>query len=244
MLPPNLYFFHKKSILKEYWYINKSTSQQHQYHLWLITITLIAVRGGSLMWRWFRVWSGVGRGGCGVWRLWRHIRPVGRTSNKLLEAGLSGEVLKMIYSQCGQKNSLWQNLPGRMTFWCSSQQIGRAVGQGAFPLLPRYPLSEQAVSHFCYLVLILVWWITIGDIAKFEIALCADAWKILLSLKGLDSFDSSLSLVTFTFTLSNSKLNIKEDLAHLERTWLLWFITFTPLLQQTQLLTQSNFSTM
>ena len=93
--------------------------------------------------------SGVGRrGGCCVWRLWRHIRPVGRASNKLLEARLSGEVLKKIYSHCGQKNNLWQYLPGRMTFWCSSQQIGRAVGQGAFPLLPRYPSSEQAVSHF------------------------------------------------------------------------------------------------
>ena len=46
------------------------------------------------------------------------------------------------------KNNLWQNLPGRMTFWCSSQQIGRAVGQGAFPLLPRYPFSEKAVRHF------------------------------------------------------------------------------------------------
>ena len=94
------------------------------------------------------MWSGVGRGGCCVRRLWRHIRPVGRTSNKLLEAGLSREVLKIIYSQCGQKNNLWQYLPGRMTFWCSSQQIGRAVGQGAFPLLPRYPLSKQAVSNF------------------------------------------------------------------------------------------------
>ena len=44
-----------------------------------------------------------------------------------------------------------------------------------------------------------IWyWSWCGDIAKFEIALCADAWKILLSLKGLDSFDSSLSLLSFS----------------------------------------------
>ena len=42
------------------------------------------------------------------------------------------------------------------------------------------------------------YWSGCGDIAKFEIALCADAWKILLSLKGLDSFDSSLSLLSFS----------------------------------------------
>ena len=95
-----------------------------------------------------------------------------------------------------QKSTLWQNLPGRMTFWCSSQPTGRAVGQGAFPLLPRYPWSEKAVSHFWpFLLFVINFCVVILPNSKLFCVLVhgrsCSAWKDLTPL--IHHFHSSPS---------------------------------------------------
>ena len=199
VLPSNLYFFHKKSILKEYWYINKSTSQQYQYHLWLNDHLDYCARGKSYVKViWSVVWSW-------PWWLWCvETLATYPSRRKNFEQAAWSSAFEWsseneIFSMWAQKSTLWQNLPGRMTFWCSSQQIGRAVGQGAFPLLPRYPLSKQAVSHFWpFLLLGIDLGVVILPNSKLLCVLIhgrsCSAWKDLTPLIHHFHFHLSLSL--------------------------------------------------